>query len=192
MRLVARLENHGHEGRLRIDVIDTGIGMKPESLERIFTPFAQADTSITRRFGGTGLGLSISQQIVKALGGDLVVASEYGKGSVFTVTVQAGPLDGVAFIDPLQVDADLGVAASTPNDVLRLPACRVLLVEDGVSNRKLITLVLQRAGASIESAENGQIGSEMALASNYDVILMDMQMPVMDGYTAARLCAAGD
>ena len=95
VRLAARIKRDGGTPKLVVDVIDSGIGMKPEALGRIFQPFAQADTSITRRFGGTGLGLSISRQIADALGGTLSVASEPGRGSVFTLTIETGSLDGI-------------------------------------------------------------------------------------------------
>ena len=187
VRLVARTAGPDSNSKLMVDVIDSGIGMKPEALSRIFTPFAQADSSITRRFGGTGLGLSISKQIAEAMGGGLTVASEYGKGSTFTITVNAGSLKGIAMIDPAKVDA--ARKARKTNDIaVKLAGTRVLLVEDGVSNRKLIMLVLGRTGAIIDWAEDGKSGSDKALAGNYDVVLMDMQMPIMDGYTAARLC----
>ncbi|HET6246454.1 MAG TPA: ATP-binding protein [Tepidisphaeraceae bacterium] len=187
VRLAARVARDGPSPKLVVDVIDTGIGMKGDALGRIFQPFAQADTSITRRFGGTGLGLSISRQIADALGGSLSVTSEVGKGSVFTLTIDTGSLEG---IPTLNRDELITAVASRKADgpVLRLPGTRVLLVEDGVSNRKLIMLVLDRAGAVVEWAEDGKTGSEMALGGNYDVVLMDMQMPIMDGYTAARLC----
>jgi PAS domain S-box-containing protein len=187
VRLAARTEMIDGESKLIVDVIDTGIGMKPEVLERIFTPFAQADTSITRRFGGTGLGLSISRQIADALGGSLTVASEYGKGSTFTITINTGPLEGVPMIEPSRIEESRR-AEEKHDSSIRLTGARVLLVEDGASNRKLIMLVLTRLGAIIDWADDGKSGAEKALAGNYDVVLMDMQMPIMDGYTAARLC----
>jgi len=190
VRIAAHTAMVDGQSKLVVDVIDTGIGMKPEVLERIFTPFAQADTSITRRFGGTGLGLSISRQIADALGGSLTVASKYGKGSTFTITINTGSLEGVPMVDPAQIDAARHAKKSAEISI-RLPSTRVLLVEDGVSNRKLIMLVLTRAGATVEWAEDGKTGAEKALAGKFDVVLMDMQMPVMDGYTAARLCRSG-
>ncbi|HEX4053146.1 MAG TPA: ATP-binding protein [Tepidisphaeraceae bacterium] len=186
VRLAARLDRSGPRPRLVIDVVDTGIGMKPESLRKIFDPFTQADNSITRRFGGTGLGLSISRQCATALGGGLSVKSEYGKGSVFTLSVDAGPAEAIEMFDPLVQTLGNSAAAGSPATVIRLKPVRVLVVEDGTSNQKLITIVLQRAGATVELAKNGQIGFDKAIAGKYDVILMDMQMPVMDGFTATR------
>jgi PAS domain S-box-containing protein len=182
VRLLARLDRSGARPRLEVDVIDSGIGMKPESLQRIFDPFTQADNSITRRFGGTGLGLSISRQCATALGGGLTVKSEYGKGSTFTLAIDAGPAEAIELFDPLSEPATRGSAAA----VVRLKPARILVVEDGTSNQKLITIVLQRAGVTVELAGNGKIGFDKAVSGQYDVILMDMQMPVMDGFTATR------
>jgi CheY-like chemotaxis protein/HPt (histidine-containing phosphotransfer) domain-containing protein len=119
------------------------------------------------------------------LGGDLSVTSEYGKGSTFTLTIDAGPIEAIKTFDPSQRTSSQS-GTSTSSGSLRLKPCRILVVEDGTSNQKLITIVLNRAGATIELAANGQIGVDKALAGQFDVILMDMQMPVMDGFTAAR------
>jgi two-component system, sensor histidine kinase len=150
----------------------------------VFQPFMQADNTVTRRFGGSGLGLAISRQIANALGGNLRVESEVGRGSRFTVTVDAGPLDNVRMLDKPQADLTNLRPHTGPTTTTALPGCRVLVVEDGNTNRKLIRLILARAGAIVSLAENGKIGLDLALKNDYDVILMDMQMPVMDGYTA--------
>jgi PAS domain S-box-containing protein len=180
--IVARM---AQKNTLAVDVIDTGIGIQRESLDRMFQPFMQADTSITRRFGGTGLGLNISKQLVEAMGGTLTVESEHGKGSTFTLTIDTGPLENVPMLASMPQQLALRGDEATPRAVM-LPGIRVLSCEDGASNQKLITLVLKRAGvAVIDTAGNGQQGVEMASRGKYDVILMDMQMPIMDGYTAA-------
>jgi PAS domain S-box-containing protein len=184
VRLVARLDRTGERARLIVDVIDSGIGMKPESLANIFDPFRQADNSITRRFGGTGLGLSISRQCATALGGDLKVKSAFGKGSTFTMMVDAGPTEAITTFDSRTQTSHIEPKFSDAPP--RLKPARILVVEDGTSNQKLISVVLGRAGVSVELAENGQIGFEKALAGQYDVVLMDMQMPVMDGFTATQ------
>lgn len=169
---------------LCIRITDSGCGIPPEQLDAIFDPFVQADNSVTRKFGGTGLGLAISRQIARGLSGDLTVSSEPGKGSTFMLRLPlvveksgARPL-----VDATKRTAP---AASGPAVPVQLSG-RVLLVEDGETNRKLIELVLRRAGLMVECAENGRVGVEMASRSQYDVILMDMQMPVMDGYAAAQ------
>ncbi|MBI2827262.1 MAG: PAS domain S-box protein [Planctomycetia bacterium] len=170
---------------LAFEVSDTGIGIPPDKLESIFDPFVQADTSVTRRFGGTGLGLAISRRIARALGGDLAVHSQVGLGSVFTATVATGSLVGVPIHGSMAPDLRLPRGTRPAVDQVRLDGVRILLVEDGETNRKLIALLLRRAGATVQTAENGVLGVDLARQNSYDVILMDMQMPVMDGYTAA-------
>jgi signal transduction histidine kinase/DNA-binding response OmpR family regulator len=192
VRLVVRLLGPAEKARMAFDVIDTGIGIAPDKLETIFDAFVQADASVTREYGGTGLGLAISRRIAQALGGNLTVRSQPRRGSVFTATIDAGSLEKVPI---LPNSAGEGLAAGrrrAAQATTLLPRARVLLVEDGSTNRKLISLVLRKAGAEVLTAENGQIGVDRALAEPFDAILMDMQMPVMDGYTAtARLREAG-
>jgi PAS domain S-box-containing protein len=171
---------------LGIDVVDTGIGIPADRLEAVFEPFTQAEGSTTRRFGGTGLGLTISRQFARGLGGDIVAHSEMGKGSVFSVTLDPGPLQGVRMLAPEEATAgpvDTGPVAGT---TWEFPPKRVLVVDDGEANRELVRLVLEEVGLSVAGAENGQIGVDMATRERFDVILMDMQMPVMDGFTATR------
>jgi len=184
VEVVARLLESDEEPQLAIDVSDSGIGIPPEAIDRIFEPFGQADTSVTRKFGGTGLGLTISRQFTEALGGSLIVQSEAGKGSVFTVTVNTGPLEGVRMVGAEEAASTSAQDSGQDQALPELPPARVLLVEDGESNRTLITLVLEEVGVEVEEAENGQIAVDMATAGKFDLILMDMEMPVMDGYTA--------
>ena len=183
VRIVARLLQDMDEPRLAVDVIDTGVGISPEALEKVFEPFAQADTSVTRRFGGTGLGLAICVQLTEAMNGHVTAKSQVGKGSMFTMTVATGPLDGVTIgeVDSLPQERFEDAPAE-----LSLPPCRVLAVDDNEVNRNLIKLILTRAGAQVETAENGQIAVDMVTSSTFDVVLMDMQMPVLDGYAATR------
>ncbi len=186
VKVVSRLATQDGAPQLVIEVVDTGVGMEKDKLDSIFDPFVQADTSITRRFGGTGLGLAISRKFARAMGGDIVVSSEPGKGSIFTVTVATGPLDDVSMLDPDQVLAADQAAITDSGGTWEFPPARVLVVDDGNENRELVTLVLEEVGLRVDNAENGQVGVDKALAETFDVILMDVQMPVMDGYTATR------
>jgi Amt family ammonium transporter len=164
----------------------------------LFTPFTQADASTTRKFGGTGLGLSISRRLAQMLEGDIVVASVPGFGSRFSLLLDTGPLEGVPMLD---YPRDL-TGEPAPNkarmEMIQLPdGCRILLVEDGLDNQRLISLILRKAGAEVTVVENGELGMQAALAASeqglpFDVVLMDMQMPVLDGYAATtRLRALG-
>ena len=194
VKLVVRLNTEAAQPLLQFDVRDTGIGLTSEQAAGLFQAFTQADESAKRRFGGTGLGLFISKRLAQMLGGDVVlVESHPGSGSCFRATVATGPLHGVRFIqDPLAATTwgQLGAEPASAED-LSLEGCRVLLAEDGPDNRRLITVFLEKSGASVTAVENGQLAVEQALAARaagrpYDIILMDMQMPVMDGYEATR------
>jgi signal transduction histidine kinase/DNA-binding response OmpR family regulator len=183
-------------GPLRIDVVDTGIGLTPAQAANLFEPFTQADGSTTRRFGGTGLGLTISRRLARMLGGDIIVQSAPASGSTFTLTFDPGANpDGQVFASPAflataQVDAAEQLA--TPR--IRLDGVRVLLAEDGPDNRRLIRFYLQDAGATVTTVEDGQAALDAVEsaatttgngAGGFHVVLMDMQMPRVDGYTAA-------
>lgn len=171
---------------LRIDICDSGIGMSREQMDRIFDPFSQADSTVTRRFGGTGLGLSISKRFAEALGGEITVSSETGRGSVFSVFIDTGSLDGVSLVEPSDLQDD-DVAEPHASTTWQFDSQRVLVVDDGPENRELVGLVLREVGLQVHGAENGQVGTQMAMHQQYDLILMDMQMPVMDGYVATSL-----
>ena len=159
---------------LEFAVRDTGIGIPPFGQERLFKPFAQADVSMARRFGGTGLGLSICRSLVEMMGGRIWVESELGKGSTFTFTVRL-PL---AKELPADFEAPLAIPAAAS---ARL---RVLLVEDNPANQKLATYILQDRGHVVEIAEDGQEAVGLTRQNRYDVILMDVQMPGMNGLEA--------
>ncbi len=176
------------EGRLlAIDVSDDGVGIPQDKLGSIFDPFVQADSSVTRSFGGTGLGLSISRRLARLMGGDIVVRSEVGKGSVFTVTIDPGPLDSVKLLQPQEALATIQEAGSGSEVTWQFPPARVLVVDDGEENRDLVKVVLQDVGLEVEGAENGRVAVDKARRGRYDLILMDMHMPEMDGYTATRV-----
>jgi CheY-like chemotaxis protein len=182
---------------LQIDVVDTGIGMTPGQMDKLFRPFSQADASTTRRFGGTGLGLTVSKRLAEMLGGDVaVVHSEPGHGTTVRVTIATGPLAGVRMLDDPET-----VARDSADAVQSEPAkldVRILLAEDGPDNQRLISFLLRKAGADVTVAEDGQQAVDLAIGAMlgrregdppqpFDVILMDMQMPVMDGYQATRV-----
>jgi CheY-like chemotaxis protein len=165
--------------RVAIRVIDTGVGFDPDIKGRLFQRFEQADSSITRRFGGSGLGLAISRSLAEAMGGELDATSEPGRGSTFTLIL---PLKRAAAAKPVPDAAP----AATP----RGQAPRVLLAEDHAVNRRGVELILASAGVDLICVENGREAVEMARRGGFDLILMDMQMPEMDGLTAIRTIRA--
>ncbi|MCF6202966.1 MAG: ATP-binding protein [Methylococcaceae bacterium] len=181
----------GDEPKIRIDITDTGIGMEKESLGAIFDPFVQADSTVTRRFGGTGLGLAISNKFAKALGGDITVTSEPGKGSIFSVFINPGSLEDVRFLEPEVVLSNVKQTKQQIQKFWEFPASRVLVVDDGNENRELLELVLNDIGLNVETAINGKEALDKALETSFDIILMDVQMPVMDGFTAVKKMREG-
>ena len=184
VRIAARVENTEAQQQFVIEVIDTGIGISPEAQKKIFDPFSQADTSITRRFGGTGLGLAISLQLAEAMGGGLTVESTVGEGSTFRIRFDPGPLNDVEWVSPEEALAQVGHTETSGPATVQLPPARILVADDGTANRKLVQLVLGRSGLDVVAVENGQLAFDRATQEHFDGILMDMQMPVMDGYTA--------
>jgi CheY-like chemotaxis protein len=194
---VRLVEGESDNPRMEFSVVDTGIGMTPEQVGRLFQPFSQADASTSRRFGGTGLGLTICKRILDQLGGEILVESEYGKGSTFRAIVPIGRLSGVRR-SPLAWQPQRTIRETWTKDEPHSGLdCRILLAEDGPDNQRLLTFVLTKAGALVTLAENGQVAVDLVLESMqqprrrqndrpFDVILMDMQMPVLDGYQATR------
>ncbi len=183
VRVTGRLAKVDGSYKVQIDVRDTGVGIPADKLDEIFNPFAQADASVTRRFGGTGLGLAISRHIAEALGGSIQVDSLVGLGSTFTVTINPGEILEEHLL-PEPPDFELEALGPEAGPVTLAPG-RVLVVEDGDTNRKLIRIILQRQGLDITEATNGVDGVRLALSGDFDVVLMDMQMPLLDGYSAA-------
>ncbi|WP_339731591.1 response regulator [uncultured Gimesia sp.] len=188
VKLMATLDQSQVNPRFVVEVHDTGIGIKANNLKNIFSPFTQADSSITRCFGGTGLGLTICRQIAEGLGGDLTVESEVGKGSLFRLWVDVGTLDGVHIFEAPPTEAFTSNEECKPKnrETSFLQGTHVLLVDDGKTNRDLISLVLRNAHATVTCAENGEEALLEYERDEFDLILMDMQMPLMDGYTATR------
>lgn len=174
-----RMEARAEDQTLCLSVIDTGVGIAPEHLARIFDPFEQADSSTTRLYGGTGLGLSISRRLAELMEGDIVVQSERGEGSCFTLRVPLRPLQAAEAPQP-QVSA--GTAGS-------LEGMRLLVVDDVEINRTIILAMLRECGASATGAPSGEaaVARLQAQPDAFDAVLMDLQMPGMDGFEATHL-----
>ena len=190
VKVVLRLEPVGAATRYCIDVRDSGIGIPSDKLESVFEPFVQAESSTTRRFGGTGLGLTISRGFARAMGGDILATSVYGQGTTFTVWLDAGPVDAAALLDPQALAAQAESAVAGAPVRWQFAPRHVLVVDDGVENRQLVRVLLEEAGLRVSEAENGKVAVDRIAAESFDLVLMDMQMPVMDGHTATRLLRA--
>ena len=181
------LAQAGDEWKIRFSVRDTGVGISPEAQERLFSPFEQADGSTTRRFGGTGLGLSIARELVQLMGGEVGVESELGRGSKFWFAARlqaAGRQQQMAPTPQQAVVASRGVEQTLKD---RHRNSRVLIADDNRINQELATELLRLVELQVEVADNGRIAVDMARRGGYDLILMDMQMPEMDGLEATRL-----
>ena len=174
--------------RLVYEVTDTGIGMSPEQLDRVFEAFQQAESSTSRRFGGTGLGLTISRRMAELLGGDVEVQSTLGKGSVFRLRI---PHIGVAPLVENPSDTSATAAAARQRRQVELNGS-VLVADDMPEGRRLLQFMLQRAGANVELAEDGQVAYERVMRAResgrpFDVVLMDIQMPGADGTSSMQM-----
>ncbi len=168
-----------HEGFFQVflTVKDTGLGISEQQQTKLFQPFSQADSSMTREYGGTGLGLVLSKQLARVLGGDLrLLESTPNVGSTFEISFEAG----VSAPDVRSLGGRL------PKKIHPLEGVRILIVEDSFDNQQIVSRILKMAGASIELANDGVEAVERALAQDFDVILMDIQMPHMDGKEATR------
>ncbi len=179
----------GRNPSLKIDVQDTGIGMTPAQQKKVFNAFEQADGSTTRRFGGTGLGLSISRQFAEALGGSLTVTSEANVGSTFTFILPFAAKRETKWVSGYEIQSEIVrqqvAAESVPQ--LQLPAVSILVADDAEANRRLIALILTRAGAVVTTARDGREALKLMADQTFTVVLMDMQMPDIDGYQATEL-----
>jgi signal transduction histidine kinase/DNA-binding LacI/PurR family transcriptional regulator/ActR/RegA family two-component response regulator len=178
---VEKLKDDALMVQLRFRIEDTGIGIPAEKLQQIFDPFVQVESANTRKFGGTGLGTAIARELVHLMGGEIGVESKANKGSVFWFTIaaaiaEAGPAESIITIAPLPADEGKTIAADST----------ILLVEDYPTNREVAMLHLQRLGCRIVVAENGREAVERFSEQPVDLILMDVQMPEMDGYEATR------
>ena len=173
-------------GLLRMLVSDTGIGIGERISEKLFQPFAQVDNSTTRKFGGTGLGLALSRKIAQAMGGDVVLSSsEPGRGSTFEITIKTQCKPGTRWVEKLhQVEEAQKTKAQTEKQSLKNK--KILVVDDSPDNQTVIGFFLGAAGAQVDYADNGAEGVEKAMSGNYNVVLMDIQMPELDGYEATK------
>lgn len=168
--------------QLTVDVRDTGIGMSEETQASLFQIFTQAESSITRRFGGTGLGLAISKQLIEMFGGSITVSSLLGEGSTFSVSIPTGPLKETDLIygPPEAAEA---VEITDPKST-ELLSGRVLVVDDMPDNRQVLDLVLSKCGLEVVCVDGGAAALNAVMAEEFDLILMDMHMPIQDGYEA--------
>jgi len=169
-----------HLAALVIEVSDTGPGISNEAIERIWQPFKQADLTVGRRFGGTGLGLAISRKLVDLMEGEVSVHSEVGKGTTFRVRLPSEPVTR-------QTSVESVAPAVAPRGRL---SGRVLLADDNEDLRNLVTLLLRNLGLQVDSVEHGLAAVEAAVAAEYDVLIMDMEMPVMNGFEAVHVLRA--
>ncbi|SEG27687.1 PAS domain S-box protein [Marinobacterium lutimaris] len=163
------------QGRIEFNVIDSGIGMSQQAVESIFEPFTQADASMSRRFGGTGLGTTISKQLVELMGGEISVTSQEGQGTEFRVTLPLTP----------GMKPERPVTQASSSEIV-LPNLNILIADDISQNLELLELVLGRDGHKVTRARDGLEALEKINAQKFDLVLMDVQMPKMDGLTAAR------
>ncbi len=177
----AKCEKRGALSLLTIKVSDTGIGISPENVSRIFSRFEQAEASTIRRFGGTGLGLAIVKQIVNLFGGEITVDSKLGHGTTFSVSMPVQAADAA----PVSTDAAPEIPGTLQSPQLNAPA-RILLADDSSDNRFLIRAYLKNSPVEIIEAQNGQQALDHYKTAPFDAVLMDIQMPVKDGYDATR------
>ena len=167
---------------IRFEIEDMGIGLSQKAQENLFHPFIQADNSTTRKYGGTGLGLSISKKLVNLMGGEIGVESAEGQGALFYFTIPfiVSEVQGV----PLAVNVDFHESKTASVSAEKILSLRILLVEDNQANQKLASLILKKIGHVITIANNGKEAVEAVEKGNYDMVLMDCQMPEMDGFEA--------
>jgi PAS domain S-box-containing protein len=176
------LESKDSTIKLEFSVKDNGIGIAEDSLQKIFEVFSQADNSTTRKFGGTGLGLSICDRLVKLMGGDIRVKSRLRKGSTFTVSMNFNHVD----FSLRPQDTKMGLSLQFPKFEKTEKSGRILIAEDNLINQKVFLGILSTTQHHLDIVENGEMAVEALKKNNYDLVLMDCQMPVMDGYEATK------
>lgn len=173
-------------GTLVFTVVDSGIGIQSQLCEKLFQPFTQADASVTRKFGGTGLGLILSKKLAQGLGGDIFLKESIeGQGTTFIIEIAGAKSKNHS--PALDSECNSQNTHHSLNENESLAGRRILVVDDSIDNQILIEYILKMRGAEIDLAENGSIGVTKALDGDHDIILMDIQMPVLDGHSATRL-----
>jgi PAS domain S-box-containing protein len=170
--------------KLYFSVVDTGIGMSEEQQKKLFEPFSQADSSTSRVYGGTGLGLNISRSLAQLMGGDISFTSEHHVGSCFTLTIEMKLPDECKFVSEIPQESTIVESKVVDSPML---SGTVLLAEDHEDNRKLIVMMLTKMGLTVVEAYNGEKAVEQAMLNDFDLILLDIQMPVMDGLQAREM-----
>jgi hypothetical protein len=208
---IKRVETAPHTTHLRFEVQDTGIGIDPEHVPFLFQPFKQVDASTSRQYGGTGLGLSICKRLVSLMSGQIGVISNPHQGSTFWFEVPMTPtaataLASTAPVAPTAVPATIAMATPTPSQPVAVAtgqttegtsppsasgSMQILLVEDNAINQALAQALLKRMGHAVTLANNGQEALQFMASRTFDAVLMDCQMPVMDGFEATRQLRAG-
>ena len=174
---------NNNDNLLTVNIIDTGIGLNKEQMDKIFSPFTQADTSTTRQYGGTGLGLHLSKQLAKKLGGNITVESTPTVGSCFSLTVTTGDIEQNKLLSYMPVIKQVSTQSIIDGIDTKVSG-RVLLAEDNLDNQRLISMYLKKLGADVLIANNGKEAIEQTAENDFDLILMDMQMPIMSGIDA--------
>ena len=164
---------------LRIAVVDSGIGLSEEEQEQVFLPFQQADSGLSREYDGVGLGLSIAHRLTHLMGGAIEVSSQKGAGATFVVRLPLQPVDAIA---PAPVETEEPPARPLS----------ILIVEDSETNRRVLLKMLEREGFEAETAENGAVAVDAVLQNSFDLVFMDLHMPVMDGYEAIQQIRASE
>jgi len=172
LRVYGELNPSSHQYEVKIQIKDTGIGIPEKKVEQIFSAFQQADTSTSRKYGGTGLGLTISQHLAQAMDGEIIVNSEIGVGSTFTLKTNLLPAK-------LQIQEKRKTSG-------RNYQARVLLAEDNAVNSKIACKILAKLGVDVHAVEDGEAALNEVLNNHYDLVLMDVNMPIMDGILATE------
>ncbi|KAF0113809.1 MAG: PAS/PAC sensor hybrid histidine kinase [Hyphomonadaceae bacterium] len=186
VKIVAKtIQQCGVDFSLKIEVADTGIGMKQSFMDDMFQPFTQADSTISRTHGGTGLGLSITKKLVSLIGGNISVASKLGEGTTFSITLPITKWQSNETTDAIE-NNEPDKSAGTSYQDSQAECLKILVVEDNATNRLVIKTLFDELDVHLVFAENGKIGLETFLQEDFDCVLMDLQMPVMDGLTALR------